>query len=55
MVDTLRYSDWISNAKRDLNAANILLEHECGNDLVAFHCQQCVEKSLKSYLIAKGK
>ncbi|MGD9569248.1 MAG: HEPN domain-containing protein [Sedimentibacter sp.] len=55
MVDTLRYLDWINNAERDLNAANILFEHECGNDLVAFHCQQCVEKSLKSFLIAKGK
>jgi HEPN domain-containing protein len=55
MVDTLRHIDWIDAANRDLNAANILLNHECGNDLVAFHCQQCVEKSLKAYLIFKGK
>jgi HEPN domain-containing protein len=55
MVDTLRYTEWLDNAKRDINAAKILLEHECGNDLVAFHCQQAVEKTMKAYLIMKGK
>lgn len=55
MVDTLRCKDWLNTAKRDLNAAIILLEHECGNELVAFHCQQCAEKSMKAYLISKGK
>ncbi|WP_411681297.1 HEPN domain-containing protein [Clostridium thailandense] len=55
MVDTLRYKDWIEKAERDLKSAKILKEHDCGNDVVAFHCQQSVEKSLKAYLISKGE
>lgn len=55
MVDTLRYKDWIEKAQRDLKSAKILKEHDCGNDMVAFHCQQAVEKSLKAYLIMNGE
>lgn len=55
MVDTLRYRDWIEKAQRDLKSAKILKEHDCGNDMVAFHCQQAVEKSLKAYLIMNGE
>ncbi|MBN1050093.1 HEPN domain-containing protein [Clostridium botulinum] len=55
MVDTLRYKDWIDKAERDIKSAKILKEHECGNDVVAFHCEQAVEKSLKAYLIFKGE
>lgn len=55
MVDTLRYKDWIEKAERDIKSAKILKEHDCGNDVVAFHCQQSVEKSLKAYLISKGE
>jgi HEPN domain-containing protein len=55
MVDTLRYKDWIEKAERDIKSAKILKEHECGNDVVAFHSQQAVEKSLKAYLISKGE
>ncbi|MCT8978554.1 HEPN domain-containing protein [Clostridium sp. CX1] len=55
MVDTLRYKDWIEKAERDIKSAKILKEHDCGNDVVAFHCQQAVEKSLKAYLITRGE
>lgn len=55
MVDTLRYKDWIEKSERDIKSAKILKEHDCGNDVVAFHCQQSVEKSLKAYLISKGE
>lgn len=55
MVDTLRYKDWIEKAERDIKSAKILKEHECGNDVVVFHLQQAVEKSLKAYLISKGE
>lgn len=55
MVDTMRYKDWIEKAQRDIKSAKILKEHECGNDVVAFHCQQAVEKSLKAYLILIGE
>ena len=55
MVDTLRYKEWIEKAERDIKSAKILKEHECGNDVVAFHSQQAVEKLLKAYLIFNGE
>ena len=44
--------DWIRLADRDLHAAEILLkdEHPLTN-IVAFHCQQTIEKYLKAFLI----
>lgn len=53
MVDSARYVDWIEKASRDIKAAKVLKENDCGNDMVAFHCQQAVEKLLKAYIIAK--
>jgi len=53
MVDSARYIDWIEKASRDIKAAKVLKENDCGNDMVAFHCQQAVEKLLKAYIIAK--
>lgn len=55
MVDTLRYKEWLDKAERDIKSAKILKEHECGNDVVAFHCQQAAEKLMKAYLIVKGQ
>lgn len=55
MVDTLRYGDWIDKSERHIKSAKILKEHDCGNDVVAFHCQQAIEKILKAYLIVKGE
>lgn len=55
MVDTLRYGDQIDKSERDIKSAKILKEHDCGNDVVAFHCQQAIEKILKAYLIVKSE
>jgi HEPN domain-containing protein len=55
MVDSRRYHDWFEKAQRDLKSATILKEHNCGNDMAAFHCQQAIEKALKSYLLFKTK
>ena len=55
MVDTLRYKDWMEKAQRDVKSAKILKEHDCGSDVVAFHCQQAAEKALKAYLIVNGE
>ena len=46
--------DWILLAEKDLCAAQVLLkeEHPLTN-IVAFHCQQTIEKYLKSFLIEK--
>lgn len=51
MVDSKKYIDWVTKAEQDLKGAKILLEHHGGNDLVAFHCQQAVEKILKAYML----
>lgn len=37
MVDSLRHKDWLEKAKRDIKAAKVLKENDCGNDIVAFH------------------
>ena len=51
MGDSLRYKDWFEKAIQDLRGAEILMEHDGGNDLVAFHCQQAMEKALKGWLL----
>lgn len=51
MVDSLRYSEWLGKAGRDLKSAKVLKQNDCGNDVVAFHCQQTIEKVLKGYLL----
>lgn len=53
MVDTLKHKEWFEIAKRDLNGAKILYEHNADYGLVLFHLQQAVEKYLKGYLIYK--
>lgn len=55
MVDTTRYGEWIEKAMKDMKSAIVLKEHDCGNDMVAFHCQQAVEKALKGYLLFTGE
>ncbi|MCX7951297.1 MAG: HEPN domain-containing protein [Clostridiales bacterium] len=43
--------DYIDKSERDIKSAKVLLEHQCGNDYVAFHCHQAVEKALKALII----
>ena len=46
--------DWIQLADKDLYAAEILLQNEyLLTNIVAFHCQQTIEKYLKAFLIEK--
>ncbi len=49
--DSRKYFDWLEIAARDLLAARILIEREQCLDIAGFHCQQCIEKALKAYLI----
>ena len=46
--------DWVLLADKDLRAAEIIIndEHPLTN-IVAFHCQQAIEKYLKAFLIEK--
>ena len=47
--------DWIQLADKDLYAAKIILKNEYPlTNIVAFHCQQAIEKYLKAFLIEKG-
>jgi len=46
--------DWVQLADKDLYAAEILLKDEYPlTNIVAFHCQQTIEKYLKAFLIEK--
>jgi len=46
--------DWIQLADKDMYAAEILLKNEyLLTNIVAFHCQQTIEKYLKAFLIEK--
>jgi HEPN domain-containing protein len=50
--DSHRCEDWFEYSQIDLSSAKILYYSE--NILhSAFHCQQCIEKALKGYLLLK--
>jgi len=51
MGDSMLIAEWLDKAIRDFKSAKILLEHDCGNDYVAFHCQQTIEKALKAMIL----
>lgn len=53
--DSRRYYDWIGKAGEDLEAAKLLLAGEDTLNAAAFHCQQCIEKALKSYILYKTR
>lgn len=52
--DSRNYDDWLDKAQQDFDAATILLKYSDDYEMVAFHCQQCIEKALKGYLIYKS-
>ena len=54
-TDSRRYFDWVYHAKLDFVAAKLLIEDDRCCNAVAFHCQQCIEKALKSYLLFKHR
>ena len=51
--DSKRYFDWLERAECDLGSARILKDNDGDNCNAAFHCQQCIEKALKGYLLYK--
>ena len=54
-TDSKRYFDWLYHANQDFLAAKILFEDERCYNATAFHCQQCIEKALKGYLLFKNR
>lgn len=51
--DSKRYFDWLERASEDIEAAGKLLELNNTLNAAAFHCQQCIEKALKGYILFK--
>lgn len=45
---------WVKEAEEELESAVILFEHKKFKG-TCYHCQQCVEKGLKTLIIEKGK
>ena len=51
--DSRDYDDWLDFSYDDLQAAITLMQNpECRN-AAAFHCQQCIEKALKAFILYK--
>ncbi len=53
--DSKRYFDWLFHANLDFLAAKTLIEDERSYFATAFHCQQCIEKALKGFMLFKGR
>ncbi|MDR3552097.1 MAG: HEPN domain-containing protein [Clostridia bacterium] len=53
--DSKRYLDWLDCAGDDLKAATLLLSDSETLNSAAFHCQQCIEKALKGYILFKTR
>lgn len=47
--------DWFTAAEDDLLSAKKLISEERLTNIVAFHCQQCIEKSLKGIIEEKNQ
>jgi len=53
-TDSKRYYDWLDRAGEDLICAGILRKNDNCYKAAAFHCQQTIEKALKSYILLKS-
>lgn len=53
--DSKRYFDWLFHANLDYLAAKNLINDERCYFATAFHCQQCIEKALKGYMLYKTR
>lgn len=51
--DSRQYDRWMVYAYNDLFSARKLAEDERCHRNAVFHCQQCIEKALKAYLMFK--
>jgi HEPN domain-containing protein len=53
MVDSRRFEDWFDSSKRSFRGAEILFASNDADvyEIVAFHCQQAVEKYLKGIIL----
>jgi len=49
--DSRLYFHWLRNAHEDIAVAELLVDQDHCRNACAFHCQQCIEKALKAYLL----
>ena len=50
------FAEWISYAKKDLEAAKFLLAmHPKPLEIICYHCQQSAEKALKALILRNGQ
>ncbi|MHB9294265.1 hypothetical protein Holit_03391 [Hollandina sp. SP2] len=48
-------NDWITLAEKDVKTASIVINEEYLTNIVAFHCQQAIEKYFKAYILEHDK
>jgi HEPN domain-containing protein len=48
-------SDWIILAEKDIKAASLIINEEYLTNILAFHCQQAIEKYFKAYILEHDK
>jgi len=51
MADSTRYLDWFGKARADLESAEILFKNNGNNSVIAFLCQQAIEKAYKGFIL----
>jgi HEPN domain-containing protein len=47
--------DWITLAEKDVKTASIIINEEYLTNIVAFHCQQAIEKYFKAYILEQNR
>jgi HEPN domain-containing protein len=55
MADSTRYIDWFVKAQEEIEAAEILMRNNGSNSIIAFLCQQAVEKAYKGYILKSNQ
>ena len=48
-------NDWMILAEKDVKAASVIINEEHLTNIVAFHCQQAIEKYFKAYILEYDK
>ena len=48
-------NDWIILAEKDIKTAALIINEEYLTNIVAFHCQQAIEKYFKAYILEHDK
>jgi HEPN domain-containing protein len=47
--------DWLLVAEQDIRTASIIIKEDHLTNIVAFHCQQAIEKYFKAFMLEHDK